>query len=86
MSLFYSYRNHEVESKVDRLQAEKQLSQEQLKIKESKLAAIERELQGLLEDDERIKLEMQDKGLVITLANNILFDSGKAKIKNAYLR
>lgn len=36
---------------------------------------LERKLKG------KASLEIEERGLVITLANNILFDSGKAKIK-----
>ena len=70
-----------LESQVNKLKTEKALTKEQLKQKENELAAIQNELSQLLKDDNRIKLEMKEKGLVITLANNILFDSGKAKIK-----
>lgn len=38
------------------------------------------DLQGKLKDG-RVGLDVQERGLVITLADNILFDSGKAKIK-----
>ncbi len=37
---------------------------------------LRRELRG-----KKVGLDVADRGLVITLANNILFDSGKAKIK-----
>lgn len=32
--------------------------------------------------DKQVKLEMMEKGLVITVVGDLLFDSGKAKIKN----
>jgi chemotaxis protein MotB len=32
--------------------------------------------------DNQVKLQMQDKGLVITVVGDLLFDSGKAKIRN----
>ncbi|MDP2905189.1 MAG: OmpA family protein [Candidatus Omnitrophota bacterium] len=32
-------------------------------------------------DDKQIKLQMQEKGLVITVVGDLLFDSGKAKIR-----
>ncbi|MCQ9207510.1 MAG: OmpA family protein [Omnitrophica bacterium] len=38
--------------------------------------ALRKELKG-----QKVKLDMEKRGLVITLADNILFDSGKAKIK-----
>jgi chemotaxis protein MotB len=47
-----------------------------------------RQAKSLLEDklsreigDSRVKLEMKDKGLVITVLNEVLFDSGKAELK-----
>ncbi|UCD55068.1 MAG: OmpA family protein [Candidatus Omnitrophota bacterium] len=40
---------------------------------------MKRELQGKLKG--RVGLAVAERGLVITLANNILFDSGRAKIK-----
>ena len=38
--------------------------------------ALRKELKG-----QKVKFDMEERGLVITLADNILFDSGKAKIK-----
>ena len=38
--------------------------------------ALRKELKG-----QKVRLDMEKRGLVITLADNILFDSGKAKIK-----
>lgn len=43
-------------------------------------SALKKELHKQLKDTE-VKLEMEKRGLVITLADNILFDSGKAKVK-----
>lgn len=42
---------------------------------------IKRELERKLSDGE-IGVEIQERGIVITLANNILFDSGNAEIKD----
>lgn len=43
------------------------------------------EIEGMLRKElkgQKVKLDMEKRGLVITLADNILFDSGKAKIKS----
>jgi len=42
---------------------------------------IKRDLESRIRD-KRVGFEMEDRGLVITLANNILFDSGKAEVKD----
>ncbi|NQT22423.1 MAG: OmpA family protein [Candidatus Omnitrophica bacterium] len=42
---------------------------------------IKRDLEGRLKG-KKVGLELEDRGLVITLADNILFDSGKAEIKD----
>ena len=34
-------------------------------------------------NDKQVKLQMMEKGLVITVVGDLLFDSGKAKIRNA---
>jgi chemotaxis protein MotB len=59
-----------------------------------KIQSLERELEelrnarGILEqslakeiEDKKIRLAMQEKGLVITVVSEVLFDSGKAKLK-----
>ena len=70
-----------LEEEVEKLASLRKNDQTVIMQKESQLAAIQKELQGSLKDDKRVTLELQEKGLVITLADNILFDSGKAKIK-----
>ena len=59
-------------SEVDALSKEREEEREQFE-------AMKRELEKKLKG--AAGLEVQERGLVITLADNILFDSGKAKIK-----
>lgn len=63
----------ELESEVDRLSALREQEREQFEEMRRELA---RQLRG-----EDVGIDVAERGLVITLANNILFDSGKAKIK-----
>lgn len=67
----------QLSSEVDRLQQlreqEKQELQEAMELLEKRL---KREI-----DDQEVKLEMAEKGLVITFVAEVLFDSGKAKIR-----
>ncbi len=67
-----------------------ELSAELAKLKElrakerGEFARMKKELRKGLKGED-VGLDIAERGLVITLANNILFDSGKAKIKeNAY--
>ena len=63
-------------SEVERLAALRELEREEF---ENMKKDLERKLKG------RVGLDVAERGLVITLADNILFDSGKATIKeNAY--
>jgi chemotaxis protein MotB len=51
----------------------------------SELERAKQELERRLKDeigDRQVKVEMQDKGLVITFVAEVLFDSGKAKLRN----
>ena len=50
----------------------------------SELERAKQELEKRLQDeinDKQVKVEMQDKGLVITFVSEVLFDSGKAKLR-----
>lgn len=47
-----------------------------------RLRQIMSELEGKLKGAEGVSLSMQDRGLVITFLDDILFDSGKAKIRS----
>jgi chemotaxis protein MotB len=62
----------ELSSEVDRLQAERELERKQF---EDMKLELERGLKG------KVGVDVGERGLVITLADNILFDSGKAEIK-----
>jgi chemotaxis protein MotB len=46
-----------------------------------RLAQIMSELEGKLKGIEGVSLSMEDRGLVITFLDEVLFDSGKAKIR-----
>lgn len=51
----------------------------------NELQRAKEELEKRLKDDinnKQVKVEMQDKGLVITFVSEVLFDSGKAKLRN----
>jgi flagellar motor protein MotB len=50
----------------------------------NELQRAKEELEKRLKDDinnKQVKVEMQDKGLVITFVSEVLFDSGKAKLR-----
>ncbi len=47
-----------------------------------RLAGIKAELENKLKGIEGVSLSMEDRGLVITFLDEVLFDSGKAKIKS----
>ena len=56
-----------------------------LKNELSELERAKNELDQRLKDEignRQVKVEMQDKGLVITFVSEVLFDSGKAKLRN----
>jgi len=55
-----------------------------LKSDMDELARAKAELEKQLQDEinnKQVKVEMQDKGLVITFVSEVLFDSGKAKLR-----
>jgi len=62
----------ELSSEVDRL---KELRDQEREEFEQIKRELEKQLRG------KVSLDLDERGLVITLADNILFDSGKAKIK-----
>jgi chemotaxis protein MotB len=64
----------ELQSRIDDLEAQRR--EERKRFEEAK-----RMLEGKLKDDKRISLEVDERGLVIILSDDILFDSGKAEIK-----
>jgi len=70
--------------KIEELSAEiselkKQQELERKKFEETK-EMLEKKLKTEI-DDESISLEMDERGLVIVLSDNVLFDSGKAEVK-----
>lgn len=75
------YKKHPKDKeKIDTLSGEvKKLRDLRAKEKEE-FSAIKKELAEELKDT-KVKLKMRKGGIVITLADNILFDSGRAKIK-----
>jgi chemotaxis protein MotB len=64
----------ELQSRIDDLEVQRR--EERKRFEEAK-----RMLEGKLKDDKRISLEVDERGLVIILSDDILFDSGKAEIK-----
>ena len=62
----------ELSSEVDRLQTERELERKQF---EEMKRELEKGLRG------KVGVDVGERGLVITLADNILFDSGKAQLK-----
>ena len=67
-------------SEVDRLNRDiDQLSESQQGLQSTK-AELERQLQDQIQSGD-LGVEMKGRGLVVTILNNILFDSGKAEIK-----
>ena len=66
--------------KIEELQTEVDRLSELRKQERDEFEKIKKELERGLKD-KGVGVELQERGLVITLADNILFDSGKAKIK-----
>jgi len=67
----------ELQDRVDELEEERKREQE--KFEEVK-RMLERKLKDQIADDQ-VSLKMSDGGIVIVLSDNILFDSGKAELK-----
>ena len=54
----------------------------------NELQRAKEELEKRLQDEinnKQVKVEMQEKGLVITFVSEVLFDSGKAKLRQGFL-
>ncbi|MCK4462957.1 MAG: OmpA family protein [Candidatus Omnitrophica bacterium] len=66
-------------AKIDELAGEVERLTELRQRERDQFKDIKRDLEKRLRG--KVGLELQERGLVITLANNILFNSGKAKIK-----
>ena len=71
-------RIHELSEELERLRQQKQQEADQLSQAKSML---EKQLQDEIAD-KQVKLDMADRGLVITFVAEVLFDSGKAELKS----
>lgn len=81
--IFQSGRRQDVE-KIANLQDENQrLLNEKAELERAK-AELENRLRGEISDNQ-VKVEMGDRGLVITFVAEVLFDSGKAKLREQAL-
>ena len=68
---------HELSSELERLRRQKQSEADQLR---DAMEALQRQLQQEI-GDKQVKLEMAERGLVLTFVAEVLFDSGKAEVK-----
>ncbi len=81
--IFQSGRRQDIE-KIASLQDENErLANEKSELEKAK-NELENRLRGEINNDQ-VKVEMGDRGLVITFLAEVLFDSGKAKLKDASL-
>ena len=68
---------HELSSEMERLRRQKEVEADQLR---DAMDALQRQLQKEISDKE-VKLEMAERGLVLTFVAEVLFDSGKAEVR-----
>ena len=68
---------HELSSELERLRRQKESEADQLR---DAMEALQRQLQQEI-GDKQVKLEMAERGLVLTFVAEVLFDSGKAEVK-----
>ncbi|MDO8729728.1 MAG: OmpA family protein [Candidatus Omnitrophota bacterium] len=68
---------HELSSELERLRRQKESEANQLR---DAMEALQRQLQREI-GDKQVKLEMAERGLVLTFVAEVLFDSGKAEVK-----
>ena len=68
-----------IESLSEQIKALKMTEEEYLKLKDAH-AALEKSLRQEIAD-QKVSLGIRQKGLVITIVNSVLFDSGKAKLR-----
>jgi len=68
---------HELSSELERLRQQKEAEADQLR---DAMDALQRQLRQEISDKE-VKLEMAERGLVLTFVSEVLFDSGKAEVK-----
>ena len=81
--IFQKGRRKDVEQ-ISRLQSDYNRLQDEL----SELERAKRELESRLSqeiDDKEVNIDMMDRGLVITFVAEVLFDSGKAKLRSSAL-
>ena len=72
---------HELSSELERLRRQKESEADQLR---DAMNALQRQLQREIADKE-VKLEMAERGLVLTFVAEVLFDSGKAEVRSQAL-
>lgn len=68
---------HELSSELEQLRRQKESEANQLR---DAMEALQRQLQREI-GDKQVKLEMAERGLVLTFVAEVLFDSGKAEVK-----
>jgi len=68
---------HELSSELEQLRQQKEAEADQLR---DAMNALQRQLQQEI-GDKQVKLEMAERGLVLTFVAEVLFDSGKAEVK-----
>jgi len=69
---------HELSSELERLRRQKESEKDQLR---DAMEALQRQLRKEI-GDKQVKLEMAERGLVLTFVAEVLFDSGKAEVKS----
>lgn len=74
-------RIHQLSAQLEQLRAQKEKEANQLR--EAKVT-LEKELQSEIRD-KRVKLEMAERGLVLTFVSEVLFDSGKNSLRTEAL-
>ncbi|MCB9771185.1 MAG: OmpA family protein [Candidatus Omnitrophica bacterium] len=81
--IFQSGRRQDIERIANLQDENERLANEKSELERAK-AELENRLRGEINSDQ-VKVEMGDRGLVITFLAEVLFDSGKAKLKDASL-
>ncbi|MCB9758148.1 MAG: OmpA family protein [Candidatus Omnitrophica bacterium] len=81
--IFQSGRRQDIEKIADLQYENQRLANEKSELERAK-AELENRLRGEINSDQ-VKVEMGDRGLVITFLAEVLFDSGKAKLRDSAL-
>lgn len=81
--IFQSGRRQDIEKIADLQYENQRLANEKSELERAK-AELENRLRGEINSDQ-VKVEMGDRGLVITFLAEVLFDSGKAKLRESAL-